>query len=105
VDNDNFYFLAISSDGYYGIGKVKEGIQELLGSSKMPPSEVIVKGQSRNHLRADCIADQLALYANGHLLASAQDAEFIRGRVGLMAGTLGAGAVDVLYDNFSVLAP
>jgi hypothetical protein len=105
VDQDDFYFLAITSDGYYGIAKVKDGVQELIGMAQMLPSEFILKGNSRNHLRADCIADRLDLYVNGQLLASAQDTDFSRGRVGLMAGTLSAPAVEVLFDNFSVLAP
>jgi hypothetical protein len=105
VDEDNFYFLVISSDAYYGIGKVKDGVQSLIGMAGMPPSEQILKGQSLNHLRADCIEDQLSLYANGQLLATVQDPEFKRGRVGLLAGTLAAGTIDIVFDNFSVLAP
>ena len=105
VDRENFYFLAISSDGYYGIGKVKNGEDMLIGMAEMPPSELILKGVSLNHLRADCIADRLELSVNGQLLASARDSDFPRGQVGLLAGTLGAESVEVLFDNFSVLAP
>ena len=105
VDEDNFYFLVISSDGYYGIGKVKDGIQSLIGMEGMPPSEHIHKGQSFNHMRADCIGERLELSVNSQLLASVEDPDFRRGRVGVLAGTLGAGSTDVVFDNFSVLTP
>jgi hypothetical protein len=105
TNQDNFYFLVISSDGYYGIGKMKDGVPGLIGMKEMPPSEYILKSQALNHLRADCIGDRLELYVNSQLLASVEDSDFRRGRVGVLAGTLAAGSTDVAFDNFSVLAP
>ena len=51
-DESNFYFFIISSDGYYGIGKVKDGAQELIGMDNMMPSDAINIGdQSNQHPR------------------------------------------------------
>jgi hypothetical protein len=105
VDPANFYFFAISSDGYYGIGKVKEGASELVGMAAMPPSEAIRQGTASNHLRADCIGENLSLYVNGELLATVQDAEFSGGEAGLFAGTFGTPGSEVHFDNFAILQP
>ena len=104
-DQHNFYFLVISSDGYYGIGKVRAGVQELISMTGMPPSEDIYKGHSTNHLRADCIGEDLSLYVNGVHLATVQDAEFISGDAGLLAGTFDDPGTTIRFDNFSVLMP
>jgi hypothetical protein len=65
---DNYYFFMVSSDGYYGIGKVEDGVQSLIGTDAMPPSEAIKQGQATNHIRADCIGSALLLYANDVLI-------------------------------------
>jgi hypothetical protein len=105
ADQENFYFFAISSDGYYGIGKMINGEQELISMSGMLPNEVISQGKAVNHLRADCTEDHLVFFVNGQMLASVNDLEFTTGDVGLFAGTLEASENVVLFDNFSVLNP
>ncbi len=105
-DADNFYFFLISSDGYYGIGKSKDGRQTLLtGGGKMTFSPRIAQGHAANHLRADCVGQNLALFVNGYHLATAADADFTRGDVGLMVGTFDEPGADLRFDNFAVYAP
>lgn len=104
-DNNNFYFMVISSDGYYGIGKLSNGHQTLIGKDKMLPSEVINQGLSSNHLRVDCVGDSLSLYVNGEHLISVIDTDFTYGDVGLLAGTFGEPGTDILFSNFSVIKP
>jgi hypothetical protein len=104
-DDKNFYFLVISSDGYYGIGKVRDGEQRLIGMDDMPPDENILQGQGSNHLRADCIGEYLSLYVNGIHLATVQDTEFTSGDAGLLAGTFDEPGTRIHFDNFSVLMP
>jgi hypothetical protein len=105
VDQRNFYFLAVSGDGYYGIGKVKDGVPELLGMPAMPPSEAIRRGKDSNHLRAGCIGENLSLYVNGELLATVQDQDFNLGESGLLVGTFESPGTEVFFDKFSVLQP
>lgn len=102
---ENFYFFIISSDGYYGIGKVSGGQQKLIGMESMPPSEIILKGDATNHLRADCIGSKLSLYVNDQFLVQAEDSEFTSGDVGVMAGTLESPGTDIRFDNFVVSKP
>lgn len=105
VDDNNFYFFVISSDGYYGIGKMTNGIQSLIGMPGMLPSEVIFQDKAANHLSADCMHDQLTFYANGNELNSVADSDLINGDVGLIHGTLQASDNVVLFDNFIVVNP
>lgn len=104
-DMNNFYFLVISSDGYYGIGKVRDGEQQLIGMDEMPPNENILQGSRTNHLRADCIGENLSLFVNGIHLATVQDTEFTSGDAGLLAGTFDDPGTHIRFDNFSVLMP
>lgn len=104
-DRANFYFLVISSDGYYGIGKVKNSVQRLIDMQAMLPSEDIARGRAINHLRADCTGETLSLYVNGILLKSARDPDYTAGDVGLVAGTFKVPGTEVFFDSFTVLKP
>jgi hypothetical protein len=105
IDQDNYYFFVISSDGYYGIGKVIDDIQSMSNASGMLPSEVINQGKSGNHLRADCVGDRLELRVNGQLLARVNEIELVEGEVGLLVGNFNSVENVVLFDNFSVINP
>ncbi len=104
-DENNFYFLIISSDGYYGIGKVAHGEQSLLTGDALDYSDAILQGATTNHIRGDCVGSKLVLYANGVRLAEAQDDTFKDGDVGLMAGTYDDRGTNILFDNFVVYQP
>lgn len=102
---DQYYYFVISSDGYYGIGKVSGQDQKLLSAEKMMPSDAIQPGGRVNRLRADCIGARMAFYVNDQLLAEVQDAEYPRGDVGLTAGTFEQAGVDIHFDNLLVTKP
>lgn len=104
-DHENFYFLVVSSDGYYGIGKVKNGTQSLIGMENMLSTDQVIQGNAANHLRADCVKDTLALYVNGQKLSEQTDGELTSGDVGLFAGAFDTPGTDIHFDNFSVLKP
>jgi hypothetical protein len=104
-DGSNFYILAISSDGYYGIVKVLEGNLSLLGASQMQPSEAIHQGNAANQLSAECKGKNLSLWVNGELLIAVEDDAFSSGDVGLEVTTRQSGGVDVLFTQFSVTKP
>jgi len=105
TDSDNFYFFVISSDGYYGVGKIIAGDQQLVGMESMPPSEIINQGQATNRLRAECVGSTLRLYVNGELLAETQDTDFSSGDVGLLAGSFTVPGTDIYFDNLVVSKP
>lgn len=105
VDDANFYFFIISADGYAAIGKMSDGQALLLSGPAMTRRTEILSGGQANRLRADCISDFLILYINDTLALSAQDADFARGDVGLLAGTFETPGAAVLFDDFIVSKP
>ncbi|MBM3144181.1 MAG: hypothetical protein FJ010_04260 [Chloroflexi bacterium] len=104
-DVDNFYFFIISSDGYYGIGKTVDGVQELIGTDQMNPDDAINQGDANNHIKADCVGSHLVLHANGAKLADVEDTSLSSGDVGLIAGTFDEAGADIHFDNFVVRKP
>lgn len=104
-DDKNFYFFAVSADGYYGIGKVKDGQTSLLTGTEMLPHASILTGSQINRIRADCIGDLLILYVNNVLVTSTKDGEFTTGDVGILAGSFEQPGTDVYFDNFVVYKP
>ncbi len=104
-DRDNFYALLLSSDGYAGILKVKEGKYTIISGPQMQFSESIRRGSAQNHLQAECRGSSLTLFANGQKVLEAQDQDFNTGEVGLIAGTGETAGADLYFDNFWALKP
>lgn len=103
--NDNYYFFIMTSDGFYGIGIYQNGQATLLGQSEMEESPNINRGLAVNHLRADCVGDELTFYVNGFQVAQTHDSTLTAGDAGVIAGTFDQAGADILFDNFVVLQP
>jgi hypothetical protein len=101
----SFYFFAISSDGYFAIGRTSSEGSVLLGQDLMASSANINTGVNINHLRADCAGNMLTFYVNGFPVAQVTDSTLMSGQVGLMAGSIEQGGVDIIFDQFIVLQP
>ena len=104
-NDQNFYFFVISADGYYAIGKNKDGRSTLLEQNAMQYSGAIKKGVVINHLRAECQGSTLSFFVNDVPVALVVDEDFSSGDVGLLAGTFDRGDLDILFDNFVVTQP
>lgn len=104
-DQSNFYFFLASSDGFYAIGRMIEGSQELLGEEQLLPTDAIVKGNSTNTIEAACVGNQLSLTINGQKISTVEDSSFSEGDVGLIAGTYDTLGTDIHFDNFKVTKP
>jgi hypothetical protein len=105
-DQFNFYALLISSDGYGGIVKVKDGLYTVLNNSDgLEYGTMIRTGSDINQIRADCINNQLSLYVNHEPFMSVEDGDFTIGEVGLIAGSYSQSGVDILFDNYFVIKP
>jgi hypothetical protein len=104
-DQDNFYGFLISSDGYYGISKRKNGDHTIIGGQGMRPNASIHKSTTINHIHADCIGSTLTLYVNDEKMAQVTDADYTVGDVGLLAGSFTQPGVDVFFQNFLVKKP
>lgn len=97
------YLLRISGDGQYAIQRVVDNSFEYL--VEWAESDAINQGNAMNHIHAVCDGTYLALYANGELLAEAEDDTFAEGDIGLTATTFGNVATEVHFDNLIVLNP
>jgi len=102
--NDDGYLLQISGDGFYSIHKLLDrNLETLVDWSE---SDVILQGNATNHLEVVCNGSQLALHANGELLAEANDSTFSEGDIALTANSFEEGEpTEIHFDNLVVYAP
>lgn len=105
-DEYNFYAFLISSDGYGGIIKVKDGLYQVLNSETgLEYGSMINQDQNQNLIRADCIGEHLTMYVNHEKFLEVDDSDFSLGDAGLIAGSYNQPGVSILFDNFYVLKP
>jgi serine/threonine protein kinase len=105
ADNEfSFYFFYISSEGIAAIGKYIDGEPSYLANSPVANS-AINPGEATNRINADCIGENLILYANGTQVLAAVDSSLQGGDVGLIARTFRDAGTDILFDNFAVAKP
>lgn len=105
MDGDNFFFFTIRSDGQYAVFKRQAGNEYFVGMPGYQTSPVIKTGVATNHIEVECVGDRLTLYANGEHLTTVNDASFQIGDVGLIVGAFDQTAVNVYFDNFTVIQP
>ena len=108
VDEDNFYYFAISADGYYAIFRREDGDDLKVitgGGGGMVFSSAIQTGGRTNSIQAVCQGSELRLYVNGELLETVSDDTHSRGDVGLGAGSGPEGDVRIRFDDFDVTRP
>ena len=78
----------ISSDGYYGIFKVKGGEYHLLGMEAMTKSAAIQTNSEKNLIRLDCKGQEIKLFVNGVQVDTRQDGDFVQRRCRLVGRCL-----------------
>ena len=107
TDLDNFYYFAISADGYYAIFRMDQGFLKIITGDghAMVPSSAIKTGQQANHILAVCRGDELSLYVNDVWLDTVTDGAHVRGDVGLGAGSGPGGSFRVQFDDLVVTEP
>lgn len=105
LDSNNFFFFTIRSDGQFAVFKRQGGNEYFIGMPGYQVSPAIKTGVATNHLEVECIGDRLTLYANGEQLTTVNDSSFQIGDVGLIVGAFDQTAVEVYFDNFTVIQP
>lgn len=102
-DEENYYLLAISADGYYLILKVENGFPlPLAGPTR---TESINQGRARNQLEARCEGETLTLRINDTFTHSQTDASFREGGVALFTDAVRGGMTTTAFDSFKLLEP
>ncbi len=106
VDGDNFYFFAISSDGFYKLQKRVDGKWERI--IKWTRSDAINTGEeSKNRLGLLAVESRIVLLVNDEVLSEVEEDTFDTGAVALAVGTFDEGGGEIAFDNLKVweLAP
>lgn len=101
----DFYYFAITDDGYYAIMRVRDGHPKSLTGDGFLFSPSIPSGATLYKIRAVCNGDLLQLFIDNQLIATANDETFRQGDVGLGVGSGPEGSYRVHFDNFKVYAP
>ncbi len=105
VDNDNYYYLAIDSGGYYAIIQYAAGTDTFLtGGGEWVQSDLIAHDAGFYLLGAACADDFLALYVDGQLIDSASVSGLTTSDVGVFAWTNESSDDEIHFDDFTVSA-
>ena len=101
-DPENYYYLAISEEGYFGIfKKVAAGYTPLLNWQYSPA----VTKYAPVTLTAACVGDTLTIAADGVVLGQVQDTAFSQGDIGLAAGAWSATDFGAAFSSLEVRSP
>ena len=104
VDDNNYYSLSFSADGYYMGMKVVGG--ERTNFVSPTRSGVIRQGTgATNVARLECVGSHLRLRVNGTLLIDVTDTSLSEGDIGLGVTSLAGEYSEVAFDNLLVSAP
>jgi hypothetical protein len=98
--NRDFYAFTVTSTGEFAIARHLSDAWTTLIEGQSPAIHRTVPGD--NHLRAECVGQRLAFYANDVLLGTTSDASLRSGGSGWLVGTFEEGGADVRFDNFAV---
>ncbi|MDF1512935.1 MAG: hypothetical protein P1S60_03900 [Anaerolineae bacterium] len=105
-DEQNFYYFAVSADGYYGIFRHEaDGTMHVLTGKDMLFSPLINREGNGNALRIICQGSTLSLYFNDTILAEVEDDALAKGDIGMAAGSVTASSTSIWFDDFEVNKP
>lgn len=85
----NGYYFIISSAGQFAILKATSDRIDPQPLVSWQPSSAIRRGDGRNALRAVCVQDYLAFFANDVFLAETRDSQFSAGEAGVALAAVG----------------
>jgi len=101
VDEENFYFFAVSNLGTYSLWKLVDNEWEAL-LDWTETDALQTDAEAINRLSVLTEGSQITLLANDVALAQVEDDTFATGSVGLMVGTFDEVGVDVAFDNLDL---
>jgi len=105
-DAGNFVYGDITSDGFYGIGQMKNGdLSILTGGGKLQRHAAIREDGQANNIQFLCAGNRFVLIVNDQLVDGIEADAPTGGDVGLMAGTFDQAGARVRFDDFSAVLP
>jgi len=103
-NGSNYYAMVIGENGYYGIGKQKDGTFRFLAEGTDDKNVINTDG-SLNVVQGDCVGEDLVLHVNNVQLLHIQDSDFLYGAVGVSAGTKAEERFVAQFNEFVVYTP
>ncbi len=101
LNDDNFYFYAINSNGHYSLWKQVDGAWVNL--IDWTESDALNSGaDTLNRLGVLAEGDQITLIANSVGLQQVTDSSFSEGQIGVAAGTFAESGLEITFDNFAL---
>ncbi|MEO8611744.1 MAG: hypothetical protein ABI690_27850 [Chloroflexota bacterium] len=106
-EQGNGYYFVVSSAGQFAILKAQPNVSDPVRLVDWRSDPAIFQKAESNQIKAICVGDYLAFYANGHFLAEVHDSEFSSGQLGVVLGaideTLWVNFDDVIVNNVALL--
>jgi|GEM_PF-3250004 hypothetical protein len=100
-DDDNFYVLDIRADGYVRFSKVLDGTMETM----IPWTRTqAYNAGGTNHLRVIAPGNKFVLYLNDRRVLVVPEVSFVKGDIGVFAGTESEPGTWVSFDNIVIRA-
>ena len=105
-ETQQFYYVAIDSQGFYAIAKTIPGQEDffLTNDNQWATSDDITKDSASYRVGADCGNGTITLYVDGVQIASVNDSDFSQGDVGLFAWTADQANSEIRFDDLVVTA-
>jgi hypothetical protein len=99
-DEDNYYELAISGDGYAGFFVKERGRWESI--SPFRSSEAVNQGNASNLLRLEVKGSAVTFLVNGEIVVQDFDASLGEGMIGFGCGSFGEPGLHCAFDSLTV---
>ncbi|MDH4208494.1 MAG: hypothetical protein OEV76_06455, partial [Anaerolineae bacterium] len=99
-DDDNYYELAISGDGYVGFFAKERGRWQTISAFQY--NEIINQGNAVNRLRLEVTGGVFNLYVNGEPALQEIDTRLGQGLIGFGCGSFGEPGLHCLFDNLKI---
>jgi hypothetical protein len=104
-DPDHFYQFSISGDGYYRVRKYDGEEWIVISGDDWAPSDAIHLGAAANLLEVVSRGEVMGFSVNGVQLAEVRDSSYLRGGIGLYAGSFFEPDVEIHFDDLRVDSP
>jgi len=101
-DEDNFYSLEVSEDGYFAILKNVAGEYETVYGWDQTD---LIPDSGSYEIAASCIGNELGLAVDGSVLVYVEDNSFSAGDVGVIAESWDFGGFTISFEDFIVFSP
>jgi hypothetical protein len=104
-NDDGYYSIGISADGYYALAVFVGGSQQDQSLGPSRSSSIRTGTNAMNLVQVECVGDRLRLIVNGSTVAELSDGNHRKGRSGVSVSSLAGRFSRVAFDNLRITRP